>query len=237
MQPRPKLIILNYPHNPTAITVDPPFFEHVVALAKEYGVMVLHDFAYGETCFDGYTAPSFLSADGAKDVGVEFTTMSKPYNMAGWRIGFCAGNRAMVEALATIKGYYDYGIFQPVQIASIIAMRECQSVIAEQNKLYQARRDVVLEGCERLGWTAERNRGSMFVWARIRDEHLAGQSTIDFVMRMMEEAEVALAPGRAFGDNGEGFVRIALVENEQRLRQAMRQLDHVLRPKAAKAGA
>lgn len=226
--PRPKLMILNYPHNPTAITVDPPFFDKVVALAREFGVAVIHDFAYGETCFDGYTAPSFLSSPGAKDVGVEFTTMSKPYNMAGWRIGFCAGNRTMVNALGTIKGYYDYGIFQPVQIASIIAMRECQGFIKEQALIYQARRDVVLAGCERLGWKAEVNRGSMFVWARVSDEHLAGQSSIDFVMRMLEEAEVALAPGRAFGENGEGYVRIALVENDQRLRQAMKQLDRAL---------
>ncbi|GMU21452.1 MAG: aminotransferase [Phycisphaerae bacterium] len=232
--PRPKLMILNYPHNPSAITVDPPFFNAVVELAKQYGVAVIHDFAYGETCFDGYKAPSFLSADGAKDVGVEFTTMSKPYNMAGWRIGFCAGNRAMVEALATIKGYYDYGIFQPVQIASIIALRHCQDAVAEQCRIYQGRRDVVLAGCERLGWQAERCRASMFVWARVRDEHLAGQGTIDFAMRMLEEAEVALAPGRAFGENGEGYVRIALVENEQRLRQAMRQLDYALNKRPAK---
>jgi len=228
LYPRPKVLILNYPHNPTAITVDSPFFEHVVDLAKEYGVCVIHDFAYGETCFDGYIAPSFLAADGARDIGVEFTTMSKPYNMAGWRIGFCAGNRAMIDALATIKGYYDYGIFQPVQIASIIAMRECRDYVAKQAQIYQGRRDVVLAGCERLGWQAERNRGSMFVWARVRDEHLAGQSTIDFAMRMLEEAEVALAPGRAFGENGEGYVRIALVENEQRLRQAMRQINRAL---------
>ncbi len=230
--PRPKLMLLNYPHNPTGITVDPPFFARVVALAKEFGVAVIHDFAYGETCFDDYTAPSFLSADGAKDVGVEFTTMSKPYNMAGWRIGFCAGNRTMVEALGTIKGYYDYGIFQPVQIASIIALRHCQEFVAEQCKIYEARRDVVLQGCERLGWKAEKVRASMFVWARVRDEHLAGQGTIEFAMRMMEEAEVALAPGRAFGENGEGYVRIALVENEQRLRQAMRQLDRALNRRA-----
>jgi alanine-synthesizing transaminase len=191
-------------------------------------VAVMHDFAYGETCFDGYKAPSFLAAPGAKEVGVEFTTMSKPYNMAGWRIGFCAGNRTMIEALATIKGYYDYGIFQPVQIASIIALRHCREYIDQQARVYESRRDVVLAGCERLGWRAERCRASMFVWARVRDEHLAGGSTIDFVLRMMEEAEVALAPGRAFGENGEGYVRVALVENEQRLRQAMRQLDRAL---------
>jgi alanine-synthesizing transaminase len=228
LYPRPKLIILNYPHNPTAMTVDASFFEGVVALAREFGVAVIHDFAYGETCFDGYRAPSFLAAQGAKEIGVEFTTMSKPYNMAGFRIGFCAGNRTMIDALGTIKGYYDYGIFQPVQIASIIAMRHCRDQVAEQAQVYQRRRDVVLEWCERLGWKAERNRASMFVWARVKDEHLGGQSTIDFAMRMMEEAEVALAPGRAFGENGEGYVRIALVENEQRLRQAMRQIQRAL---------
>lgn len=236
--PRPKVLILNYPHNPTAITVDPPFFEKVVALAKEFGVAVIHDFAYGQTCFDGYKAPSFLSAKGAKDVGVEFITMSKPYNMAGWRIGFCVGNRTMVDSLATIKGYYDYGIFAPVQIASIIAMRHCQDSVTAQAQVYEVRRDVVVEGCRRLGWQVESPRASMFVWARVKDEHLAGQSTIDFSMRMMEEAEVALAPGRAFGENGEGFVRIALVENEQRLRQAIRQLVRALHPsRAARAGA
>lgn len=228
LYPRPKVMILNYPHNPTAMTVDAPFFEHVVALAKRFDVAVIHDFAYGQTCFDGYAAPSFLSAEGAKDVGVEFTTMSKPYNMAGWRIGFCAGNRDMIDALATIKGYYDYGIFQPVQIASIIAMRECDADVAEQARVYEGRRDVVLDGCRRLGWQAESPRASMFVWARVADEHLAGQGTIELTMRLMEEAEVAIAPGRAFGENGEGFVRIALVENEHRLRQAFRQMTRAL---------
>ncbi|HSW44277.1 MAG TPA: aminotransferase class I/II-fold pyridoxal phosphate-dependent enzyme [Phycisphaerae bacterium] len=238
LYPRPKVLILNYPHNPTAMTVDPPFFEKVVALAKQFGVEVIHDFAYGQTCFDGYKAPSFLTARGAKDVGVEFITMSKPYNMAGWRIGFCAGNRTMVESLATIKGYYDYGIFAPVQIASIIALRHCQQDVIDQAKVYEQRRDVVVAGCRRLGWEVESPRASMFVWARVRDEHLAGRSTIEFVMRMMDEAEVALAPGRAFGENGEGCVRIALVENEQRLRQAFRQLVRALNPsRAARAEA
>jgi len=238
LYPRPKVMILNYPHNPTAMTVDVPFFDNVVALAKQFKVAVIHDFAYGQTCFDGYKAPSFLSAKGAKEVGVEFTTMSKPYNMAGWRIGFCAGNKTMVEALATIKGYYDYGIFAPVQIASIIALRHCQQDVVAQAEVYQRRRDVVVAGCRRLGWQVESPRASMFVWARVKDEHLAGQSSIDFVMRMMEEAEVALAPGRAFGENGEGYVRIALVENEQRLRQAVRQLARALNPsRAARARA
>ncbi|HPD30077.1 MAG TPA: aminotransferase class I/II-fold pyridoxal phosphate-dependent enzyme [Phycisphaerae bacterium] len=234
LYPRPKLLILNYPHNPTAMTVDPPFFDKAVALAREFGVAVLHDFAYGETCFDGYKAPSFLAAEGAKEVGVEFTTMSKPYNMAGWRIGFCVGNQTMCEALGTIKGYYDYGIFQAVQIASIIALRHCREFVEEQAQAYQRRRDVVLEWCERLGWQAEKCRASMFVWARVKDEHLAGRSSIDFAMRMMEEAEVALAPGRAFGENGEGYVRIALVENEQRLRQAMRQIHRAIGKKPIK---
>ncbi len=228
LYPRPKLLILNYPHNPTAMTVEPAFFQQVVALARRFGIAVLHDFAYGETCFDGYRAPSFLSTPGAKDVGVEFTTMSKPYNMAGWRIGFCVGNRTMIDALATVKGYYDYGIFQPIQIATIIALRHGHADVARQAKLYEQRRDVVIAGCERLGWQAEVPRASMFVWARVRDEHLPDGSSVAFAMKMLEAAEVALAPGRAFGENGEGYVRIALVENEKRLRQAMRQLQRAL---------
>ena len=211
LYPQPKLLILNFPHNPTAMTVEPRFFDDVVALANEHGVAVIHDFAYGETCFETYQAPSFLGARGASEVGVEFTTMSKPYNMAGWRIGFCAGNAEMIDALATIKGYYDYGIFQPVQIASIIAMRQCEDAIRHQARSYQARRDVVCDGLERLGWQVDKPRGSMFVWAKVPDEHLNGESTIDFAMRLLDDAEVALAPGRAFGPAGEGYVRIALV--------------------------
>jgi len=229
LYPRPKLLILNYPHNPTAMTVDGVgFFEEVVKLARRAGSMVIHDFAYWRTCFDGYVAPSFLQARGAKEVGVEFMTLSKPYNMAGWRIGFCLGNAEMVRALRTIKGYYDYGIFQAVQIASIIAMRHCEKDVAEQARVYQRRRDVVVDGLRKLGWQVDSPRASMFVWARISDEHLAGKGTMDFAVRLMEEAEVALAPGRAFGQNGEGYVRIALVENEQRLRQAIRQMDRAL---------
>ncbi len=229
LYPKPKCLILNYPHNPTAMTVDSvEFFDHVADLARREGILVIHDFAYGRTCFDGYVAPSFLQARGAKDVGVEFLTMSKPYNMAGWRIGFCVGNAEMLRALATIKGYYDYGIFTPIQVASIIAMRTAESSVAEQAALYQARRDVVVEGCRRIGWDLETPRGSMFVWARAADEHLRGEGTIDFSLRLLEEAEVVVSPGRAFGENGEGFVRIALIENEQRLRQAFRQMDRAL---------
>jgi alanine-synthesizing transaminase len=231
LYPKPKLLILNYPHNPTAMTVDEGFFEPVVALAKRFGVAVIHDFAYGETCFDGYQAPSFLSAKGAKDVGVEFITMSKPYNMAGFRVGFVAGNRDMIDYLATIKGYYDYGIFQAIQIAGIIALRHCDEEIITQNKKYEARRDVVCEGLKRIGWAVEKPRASMFVWARVPEEHSHGKGSIDFAMDLMEHAEVSIAPGRAFGEKGEHHMRIALVENEQRLRQAMRNISRYVNQK------
>ncbi|MCJ7692492.1 MAG: aminotransferase class I/II-fold pyridoxal phosphate-dependent enzyme [Sedimentisphaerales bacterium] len=231
MYPKPKLLILNYPHNPTAMTVDEGFFETVVDMAKRFKIAVIHDFAYGETCFDGYKAPSLLSVKGAKDIGVEFTTLSKPYNMAGFRIGFAAGNKDMIDYLATIKGYYDYGIFQALQIAGIIALRHCDQDITEQNKLYQARRDVLCEGLTRIGWSVEKPRASMFVWAKIPQDHLKGKGTIDYAMDLMEHAEVALAPGRAFGENGEGYVRIALVENQQRLRQAIRNIGRFVQEK------
>ncbi len=231
LYPRPKLLILNYPHNPTSMTVDPGFFETVVEVAKRFNIAVIHDFAYGETAFDGYKPPSFLSAKGAKDVGVEFTTLSKPYGMAGFRIGFCAGNKEMVNALATIKGYYDYGIFQPVQIASIIAMRHCEKDIAEQNAKYQRRRDVVCDGLKRLGWQVDPPRASMFVWAKFPVEQSNGKGSIDFAMELLEHAYVAMAPGRAFGENGEYYMRIALVENEHRLRQAIRNIGKYIQGK------
>ncbi len=236
LYPRPKLLILNYPHNPTAMTVDEGFFEPVVALAKRFGIAIINDFAYGETCFDGYKAPSFLSVKGAKDVGVEFTTLSKPYSMAGFRIGFATGNKDMLEYLATIKGYYDYGIFQALQIAGIIAIRNCEADITAQNEKYRSRRDVVCEGLTRIGWQVEKPRASMFVWARVPDEHLRGKGTIDYAMDLMEHAEVAIAPGRAFGENGEGYMRIALVENEQRLRQAVRNIDRFAQQRPIRKG-
>ena len=229
LYPRPKLLILNFPHNPTALTVDEGFFETVVDLANRFKIAVIQDFAYGETCFDSYKAPSFLSVKGAKDVGVELTTMSKPYNMAGFRIGFVAGNKDMVGYLATIKGYYDYGIFQAVQIAGIIAMRQCDADIVAQNKRYQSRRDVVCEGLARIGWQVEKPRATMFVWAKVPPEHTKGKGTIDYAMDLLEYADVAIAPGRAFGENGEGYMRIALVENEQRLRQAIRNIGRFTR--------
>jgi alanine-synthesizing transaminase len=231
LYPKPKLLILNFPHNPTAMTVDEGFFEPVVNLAKRFGIAVIHDFAYGDTCFDGYKAPSFLSVKGAKDIGVEFITMSKAYNMAGFRMGFVAGNKDMVEYLATIKGYYDYGIFQAIQIAGIIALRNCDEDITAQNKKYQARRDVVCDGLARISWEVQKPRASMFVWAKVPQEHSKGKGSIDYAMDLMEYAEVAIAPGRAFGENGEDYMRIALVENEQRLRQAIRNISRFVQKK------
>lgn len=231
LYPKPKLLILNFPHNPTAMTVDKGFFEPVVDLAKRLGIAVIQDLAYGETCFDGYKAPSFLSVKGAKDVGVEFTTLSKPYNMAGFRIGFAAGNKNMIDYLATIKGYYDYGIFQAIQIAGIIAMRQCDADIIVQNQKYQSRRDVLCDGLTRIGWEVEKPRATMFVWAKVPKEHSRGKGSIDYAMDLMEYAEVAVAPGRAFGENGEDYMRIALVENEQRLRQAVRNISRFVKEK------
>jgi len=236
LYPQPKMLILNYPHNPTAMTIEPGFWEKAIEMCRRRNIMIISDFAYGEINFDGYKAPSFLAAPGAKEVGVEFTTMSKSYNMAGWRCGFCCGNAEIVKALATIKGYYDYGMFAPIQIASVVAMRECEETPMLQSKIYQERRDEVCWGLDKIGWTYEKPRASMFVWAKINPEHYKpGEGTIDFCLRMMDEAEVALSPGRAFGEHGEGYVRIALVENEQRLRQAMKNLERALVPRVVKA--
>tara|TARA_Y100000588_G_scaffold391758_1_gene501349 strand:- start:2370 stop:3581 length:1212 start_codon:yes stop_codon:yes gene_type:complete len=230
LTPQPKLIILNYPNNPTTMTVDLGFFDKVVRLADKHRVMVIHDLAYGETCYDGYKAPSFLQADGAKDFGVEFTTMSKPYSMAGWRVGFCCGHPQMVAALKQINSYYHYGMFQAVQIAAIIAMRHCDQHIHDQVQIYQSRRDALVRGLERMDWEVEPPKGSMFAWVKVKPEHLApfNGSTNEFCLAMVDKAEVAMTPGAAFGDLGEGYVRMALVENEQRIRQALRQLSRVL---------
>ncbi|MCA1660404.1 MAG: aminotransferase class I/II-fold pyridoxal phosphate-dependent enzyme, partial [Verrucomicrobiaceae bacterium] len=235
LYPKPKLLILNYPHNPTSMTIDASFWESAIEMCRRHGVMIISDFAYGEINFDGYKAPSFLATPGAKEIGVEFTTMSKSYNMAGWRVGFCCGNAEMIKALATIKGYYDYGHFAPIQIASVIAMRSCKQTPIEQSRIYQERRDVVCAGLDKLGWTYEKPRASMFVWAKINPSHFqAGEDSIEFCLRMMTDAEVALAPGRAFGEHGDGYVRIALVENEHRLKQAMRNLERALNPRKPK---
>jgi alanine-synthesizing transaminase len=237
LYPKPKVLILNYPHNPTTTVVERDFFVDVVKLARRFGFMVIHDFAYGDVCFDGYKAPSFLSVPGAKEVGVETTTMSKGYNMAGWRLGFCAGNREMVRALATIKGYYDYGIFQAVQIAAILALRHGDESVERQAAEYQKRRDVLVDGLLRIGWQVERPKASMFVWAQYPEEWRQRLDSIDFAMKLLEEAEVAVSPGGGFGDIGEGYLRLALVENEQRLRQAVRQIGRCLRTEAPAAPA
>jgi alanine-synthesizing transaminase len=234
--PRPKVLILNFPHNPTTTVVERDFFVEVVQLAKRFGFMVIHDFAYGDVCFDGYRAPSFLSVPGAKEVGVETTTMSKGYNMAGWRLGFCAGNSEMIRALATIKGYYDYGIFQPIQIAGIIALRQGEEQVERQAAEYQLRRDVLVDGLQRIGWEVTPPKASMFVWARYPLAWRERMGSIDFAMKLIEEAEVAVSPGRGFGEAGEGYLRLALVENEHRLRQAIRQMARCLREETVDSG-
>lgn len=231
--PRPKLLVLNYPHNPTAKVVDREFFSEVVKLARKYKFHVIHDFAYGDVGFDGYQPPSFLSVPGGKEVGCEFTTMSKGYNMAGWRVGFAAGNAKMLSALQAIKGYYDYGLFQAVQIATIVALRHGEEARLAQVAEYQNRRDVLVEGLRRAGWEVERPQGGMFVWAKIPEPWQSSMGSIDFAMKLLEEAEVAVSPGRGFGETGEGYLRLALIENEHRLRQAVRQITRALRTAGA----
>jgi alanine-synthesizing transaminase len=225
--PRPKVLILNYPHNPTSALGSIPLFEHVVALARKYGFMVIHDFAYARVAFDGYTAPSFMQVPGARDVGVEFGSFSKTYNMAGWRLGYCVGNSEMVAGLRKIKGYYDYGIFSAIQIAGIVALRHCEEDIVRQAGIYQNRRDALCEGLERIGWPVTPPRAGMFVWAKI-PEPCSRIGSMQFCVRMMDQANVALAPGIGFGEEGEGYVRIALVENEHRIRQALRQMKRAM---------
>jgi len=223
----PKVVILNYPHNPTGIVTTKDFFKAVVALAKKYEFMVVQDFAYAKITFDGYVAPSFLEIPGAKDVGVEFGSFSKSYNMAGWRIGYCVGNADLIGGLAKIKGYYDYGIFSPVQISGIVALRECDNDVTRQAEIYQRRRDILCRGLERMGWTVERPKAGMFVWAKIPPPY-DQMGSMNFALYMAEHANVTMAPGIGFGEEGEGYLRIALVENEHRIRQAMKQMKRAL---------
>jgi len=228
LYPKPKLLIICYPHNPSTATVEPEFFVEVVKLAKKYGFMVISDFAYADVAFDGYRPPSFLAAPGAIDVGVEFTTMSKGYNMAGWRVGFCCGNSEMIRGLGVIKGYYDYGLFQAIQIAAIMALRHTDAAVERQSKAYCKRRNVLVQGLRRLRWAVEPPKAGMFVWAPIPEPWRSRMSTMDFAMMLLEKADVAVSPGSGFGDAGEGFLRLALVENENRLRQAVRQIGRCL---------
>lgn len=225
--PRPKVLILSFPHNPTGAVVDLDFFKEVVGFAKHEDMIVIHDLAYADIVFDGYNAPSFLQAKGAKDVGVEFISLSKSYNMAGWRCGFAAGNRDIIEALGRIKGYYDYGIFPPIQVAAIMALRTPIDEVMENTQVYWNRRDVLVDGLNRIGWKVTKPQASMFVWAPIPDpwKHM---DSLEFSMKLLNEAEVCVSPGAGFGHNGEGYIRIALVENEDRIRQAVRQIKRAL---------
>ncbi len=228
LEPKPKVVMVNFPHNPTGMTTDLDFFKELVAFARKYDVMIIHDLAYGLTVFDDYRAPSFLQAPGAKDVGVEFTTLSKPFNMAGWRIGFCAGNSEMCRALGKIKGYYDYGIFQAAQIAGILALRNWAETAPQQALVYQRRRDSLCDGLNRIGWNVDKPKAGMFVWVPIPEKY-RWMGSIEFAMWLMEHAEVSVSPGRGFGDYGEGYLRLALIENELRIKQAVRNIDRALR--------
>jgi alanine-synthesizing transaminase len=225
---RPKMILISFPHNPTTHCVDLQFFRDIVGLAQRHGTMIVHDFAYADICFDGYRAPSILQVEGAKDIAVEIYSMSKSFNMAGWRVGFCVGNRKLIAALARIKSYLDYGIFQPIQIASIIALRECAKETKKICTTYQKRRDTLLKGLERAGWPVERPRGSMFVWAPIPEQYRA-LGSLEFSKLLMEKALVAVSPGIGFGPLGEGYVRFALVENDHRIRQATKSIQQFLK--------
>ena len=225
---KPKLLLISFPHNPTTTCVDLSYMREIVRLARHHGSMVVHDFAYADLCFDGYQAPSILQVEGAKDICVEIYSMSKSFNMAGWRVGFCVGNAKMIGALARIKSYLDYGCFQPIQIASIIALRECEEDTRKICAIYQKRRDALVTGLRRAGWPVEPPRGSMFLWAPLPEAHRAGGS-LEFSKLLMEKALVAVSPGIGFGPLGEGHVRFALVENEQRIRQATRSIKQFLK--------
>jgi alanine-synthesizing transaminase len=219
--PKPKMLIIGFPSNPTAMCVELDFFERVVALAKQHDILIVHDLAYADITFDGWKAPSIMQVPGAREVAVEFFTMSKSYNMAGWRIGFMVGNAELVHALARIKSYHDYGSFTPVQVASIVALDGPQACVEEIRQTYQKRRDVMVRGLHDIGWMVENPKASMYIWAKIPD-YYAKMGSIEFTKRLMEEAKIAVSPGIGFGEYGDGHVRIALIENEHRLRQALR---------------
>jgi len=219
--PRPKMVVVNFPHNPTTAVVDLGFFEKLVDFARAHRLLVVQDLAYADLCFDGYRAPSILQVPGAKDVAVEFFTLSKSYNMPGWRVGFAVGNRAMIHALARVKSYLDYGMFQPIQIAAIHALNGPQEVVEEVRARYQQRREVLVDGLQRIGWQVEKPVATMFVWAPL-PEGFAHLGSLEFSKFLLREAKVAVSPGIGFGENGDGFVRFALIENEHRTRQALR---------------
>ena len=226
--PRPKILILSFPHNPTTAVVDLDFFKKIVVFAKENDLYVVHDLAYADIVFDGYKAPSFMQVPGAKDIGVEFFTLSKSYSMPGWRVGFCVGNPKMVGALQKIKSYLDYGIFQPIQIAGIIALNGPQDCVRETVEMYRNRRDALVDGLNRIGWKVEKPLATMFVWARIPESYRA-MGSLDFSKLLLGEAKVAVSPGIGFGEGGDDHVRFGLVENEHRTRQAIRGIKKALK--------
>jgi alanine-synthesizing transaminase len=225
--PRPRVIIVSFPHNPTTHCVDLDFFERLVRFAHEHGVFLVHDFAYADVAFDGFVPPSMLQVPGAKEVGVELYTLTKGHSMAGWRVGFVVGNPEAVAALGKLKSYLDYGTFQPIQIASIIALNEGDDYVDEVNEIYRRRRDTLVDGLTRMGWKVEAPKGTMFVWAPIPDPY-ADMGSLEFSFHLLEHARVAVSPGVGFGEAGEGFVRFALVENEHRISQATRSLKRAL---------
>jgi alanine-synthesizing transaminase len=226
--PKPKMLVLNFPSNPTTHCVELPFFEKVVAVAKEAGIWVVHDLAYADLVFDGYKAPSILQVPGARDVAVEFFTLSKSYNMPGWRVGFCAGNEELIAALTRIKSYLDYGIFTPIQVAAIAALEGDQQCVQDICDMYQSRRDVLCSGLNDAGWPVTPPKATMFVWAQIPEafRHLG---SIEFSKQLLKRAGVAVSPGVGFGEYGEGYVRFGLIENEHRTRQAVRGIRRILR--------
>ena len=230
--PKPKVMIISFPHNPTTEVVDLDFFKRVVAFAKEHGILVIHDLAYADLVFDGYTAPSILQVPGAKDVAVELYSMSKGYSMPGWRVGFVLGNRRMLGALTRIKSYLDYGMFQPIQIAATVALNGPYRVAEEAVEVYRKRRDCLVDGFARIGWEFEKPKATMFVWAPI-PEPFRAMGSVEFAKLLLSKGKVAVSPGIGFGEHGEGFVRFALVENEHRIRQAIRGAKAVLQETAA----
>jgi len=221
MSPRPKLLILNFPANPTTQCVDLSFFEKLVPLCKELGIYLIHDLAYADLCFDGYRAPSVLEVPGAKEIAVEFFTLSKSYNMPGWRVGFMVGNPRLVAALGRIKSYFDYGTFTPIQVASIAALEGPQECVAEIVDIYKCRRDVLVPGLNKLGWNVDLPKATMFAWAKIPEQYRS-LGSVEFSKKLLLEAKVAVSPGVGFGDHGDGHVRFSLIENEERTRQALR---------------
>ena len=226
--PKPKMLIVNFPANPTAQCVELPFFEKLIALAREYGIWVVHDLAYADICFDGWRPPSIMQVPGARDVAVEFFTMSKSYNMAGWRIGFMVGNRELVYALSRIKGYHDYGTFTPLQVAAIAALEGPQDCVVEIAQLYQKRRDVLVKGLHEAGWNVEVPKASMYVWAKIPEPYTK-MGSLEFAKNVLAKAKVSVSPGIGFGEFGDGHVRFAMIENEARTRQAIRGIKQMFR--------